>query len=218
MEATHQLLGDGAFGGDRSRATIEVAAGTNLVVRGVAATSLRGSCASTAAVRARVGPHAGLIYSPGPILPHNGSCHASGLRVSAAPEARLLIVATLVPGRSAMGEVGAFEALRLKTHVCVEGEMAFAEDSTALGEHFDRARDFVGFGAFVTLLAFGNWPPAGSEWWEQFPVTPGLAGRSALRNGGLALRALFPTLGAAREFVSDVEERARRAPREGVAF
>ncbi|MGK2964609.1 MAG: urease accessory protein UreD, partial [Tepidiformaceae bacterium] len=66
-EVAHQLLGEGAFGGDRTRTSIRVEEGGRAIVRAVAATPLRGNGVSTSAVRLRCESGGALVYLPGPL-------------------------------------------------------------------------------------------------------------------------------------------------------
>lgn len=208
-EVSHQVLGDGAFGGDRSRAAIRVHPGASLVVRGVAATPLRGDGESAAVVRIRAEAGGAVIYAPGAIVPHAGSSHTSSLRVSADVGARVFAATTLVPGRSAMGETGAFVRLRMKSRVELAGELALSEDTEVVADDLARMGSLGNSGAFVSAICLGEWTPGDNSWWAAAAGDRGLVACSPLRTAGVSVRGLFRTLGDAHEFLAAVESRLR---------
>ncbi|MEO8540363.1 MAG: urease accessory protein UreD [bacterium] len=209
---THQLMGDGVLGGSVSRTSIHVAPEAAVVVRGVTATALRSGTASLAATRITVAPGGGLIYLPGALVPHHSSGHAGTLRIDTGGTANVLAASTLVPGRTAMGESGSFSSLRLRTSWFHEGFLQFLEDAEPLSGELSGKASFGESEGFVSMLAAGTWAPAMSDWWRQFDPVEGLVGVSQLREMGVAVRALFSTLGAADRFLREVECAARTLP------
>lgn len=208
-EVSHQVLGDGAFGGDLSRATIRVGAGASLVVRGVAATPLRGAGESAAVVRLSVEPQGALIYVPGAVVPHAGSAHAASLSISVAPGARLFAATTLVRGRSGMGETGAFTRLRLKTRAESGGELALFEDAELAPEDLAHLGSFGEAGAFVSGVCLGDWTLPAGDWWADPAKNRGLVAVNPLRVAGFSVRGLFRTLGDAQDFLTGAEAKFR---------
>jgi len=208
-DVTHQLLGDGVFGGDSVRTRIAVRENARLLVRGVAANSLRAGRASTAATSIVAGPGAAVIAMPGPLLPHARSQHAAGLTVHAASDAFVVASTIVTPGRTAMGERGAFTSLVLRTRVTVDGNLALFDDANVAGSEVQGAGSFVHSSASVSLVCLGRWPVADRSWWTGSETAGATLAVSTLRIGGLAVRGLFASLGAATTFLAQVERTAR---------
>ncbi|MBI2765066.1 MAG: urease accessory protein UreD [Chloroflexi bacterium] len=210
--ATHQLLGDGVFGGDLHRTAITAGAATRLVVRSMAAMPLRGPGPGATVTHLRAGPGATLIYLPGALIPQRDSDHAAGLRIDAAAGARVLAATIVVPGRSGMGERGAFRRLRLRTVVHAGGRLAFAEDAVyePSSADIDSPGMFAGAAASLTVLAAGAWPAGGEALWERLVSCAGIVGGGgSLRAGGSCFRGLCDSLGAALAGVAALETAAR---------
>lgn len=207
FDAVHQLVGDGLFDGDVALTRVSVLPGARAVVRGISATPLRpGRSVAAATVNVRDGA---LLWLPGAIVPHAGSCHGASVDVRASQGSEVLVASALVGGRTAWGETGAFHAVRLRTCVRYGGTMAFAEDVLVKPGDLVAPTGFGAFEAYVSLLALG--PSLGRAFADVSCLVNGVAGTSELRAGGVAVRALFPHLGAAREFVEGVELRAKEA-------
>jgi urease accessory protein len=211
-EATHQLLGDGVFGGDVHRTAITAGGRTRLVARSVAAVPLRGPGAGATVTHLRAGPGATLVYLPGALIPQRDSDHTAALRIHVADGARVVAASIVVPGRSGMGERGAFKRLRLRTVARAGGRLAFAEDavyepSTA---DIDGPGMFAGAAAALTVLAVGVWPAGGEVLWERLAGCPGIVGGAgSLRLGGSCFRGLCNSLGAALAGVAALEAALR---------
>ncbi|MCC7363992.1 MAG: urease accessory protein UreD [Dehalococcoidia bacterium] len=189
-EVTHQLVGDGIFGGDAVVTSVRAGPGAALLVDAVAATPLRGGAPSLSATRLRADPGATLIHVPGMLIPHAGADHAASLAIDVAPGARVLSLTAVAAGRMGMQESGAFARLELRTRATVAGQLAFAERAVLTGAEFAAAS--AGAPIVVTALALGDWPAAEPSWWPT--GLPGVTGgASQLRSGGAAYRALCDT-------------------------
>jgi len=212
VEAVHQALGDGVFAEDEHRTSIE-ARGASLLVRGLTATPLRrGRGATVTRLRARDG--ATLVHLPGTLIPQDGASHLNAVRIDLDATSRVLAASIVVPGRTGMGERGRFERLRMRTVARFDGALAFAEDATFEPGHvaIDGPAVFDGAAACISLLALGAWPLAEPEWWRAFLPPETRGGASLLRMGGVCVRLLTPTLGAALDLL-DALEVAVRVPR-----
>jgi urease accessory protein UreH len=216
--ATHQVIGDGVFGGDTLLCRIDAGPGAVVTVRSVAATPLRAGAPSAMVTRIRAVRGATVVYLPGALIPQAGSDHTSSLRVTADADAKVLAASVVVPGRSAMGERGAFRRLRLRTEVRAGGRLVLREDAAFDPQlaPVDSLAMFAGQGAAVTCLAVGAWAAARPEWWEWTSAIPGVVGGAGrLRgDGGATFRALCGSLGEAQWLVREIEERA--APARGI--
>ncbi len=214
LEVTHQLLGDGVFGGDCHRTSIVANPGSRLLVRAVAATPLRGEPPGATVTHLRVEPGASLVHLPGALIPHLGSNHSNVLRIDAAAGARVIAASVVVPGRTGMGERNAFCRLRMRTIVTTGGNLALAEESVIVPRTFaiDGPAGFAGDGASITVVALGDWPGLDAGWWQEVASLPGVAGAAApLRTGGVVLRALAVHLGAAQRLLDAIAAAARLA-------
>lgn len=210
VEAVHQALGDGVFANDQHRTHIE-ARGASLLVRGLTATPLRrGRGATVTRLEAREGGT--LVHLPGPLIPQVDAEHVNALRIDVDATSRVLAASIVVPGRTGMGERGQFTRLRMRAVAHIDGRLAFAEDATfePLAASIDSPAVFDEAGASVSLLALGDWPLAGPDWWRAFlpPEVRGSASR--LRIGGVCVRLLTPTLGVALEIIDALEVASRR--------
>lgn len=208
-EAYHQLIGDGAFAGDRVGTAIRASDGARCVVRSVAATPIRKG-ASTSVTRIRANG-ATVVYLPGALVPHAGANHTAALRIDARDGGRVLAFSLLTPGRSARDERLQFGRLRLRTTALVDGREVFAEDASAEGgPGFDGPGGFAGAGVFVSALVVGKWAPACASWWhETEPPTSLIGGTSQLAPGLLVYRGLCATLGDALEFANGTVQRIK---------
>ena len=210
-EAVHQAVGDGVFADDQHRTHIE-ARGARLLVRGLTATPLRrGEGATVTRLVAREG--ATLVHLPGTLIPQAGASHLNALRIEADGTSRVLAASIVVPGRSGMGERGAFTQLRMRTVARIGGRVAFAEDATfaPAAASIDSPAVFDGGAASVSIVALGDWALADPEWWRGFLSSEVLGSASRLRLGGVCVRLLTPTLGAALDVI-DALEIAVRVP------
>lgn len=213
LDVTHQLLGDGIFGGDHHRMRVSLEAGTKAVLRSVTATSLRGGPESSFAARVTVRAGASFFYLPGALIPHAGSTHVSSLNIVADGSARVLAAAVVTPGRTGMGERAQFDALRMRTRVTHGGELLLAEDATFEPESapFDSEAVFAGAGAVVSVIAAGPWCASAVEWWANLFSDVGVAGYAGpLRLGqGVRAAAICGSLGAALAVMEEIERRVR---------
>lgn len=208
LEAYHQLIGDGAFGGDRAKTRIAVTDGAGCVVRGISATPLRRGESVTAV---RISAHGGgmALYLPGALVPHEGADHTSLLTIATGQNGCVLAASLLTPGRSGSGERLEFERLRFRTRVVIDGRERFAEAAeTGNVGGLDGPGGFAGAGVFVNILAAGPWDVTTTDWWNALPLPQSMAGGpSELSPGVLGFRALCGTLGDATAFVNAVAER-----------
>lgn len=214
LGVTHQLLGDGVFGGECHRTSIVARAGSRLAVRAVAATPLRGDQPGTTITHLRAEEDSSLLYLPGALIPHAGSNHRNVLRIDAAAGSRVLAASVVVPGRAGMGERNAFCSLRMRTIATYGGQLALAEDAVVHPGAFaiDGPAGFAGDGASISVIAVGDWPSLESGWWRESTGVPGVAGGAApLRTGGVVFRALAVHLGAAQQCLQRLESHARMA-------
>ena len=210
-EAVHQTIGDGVFAGDVHRTSIVVGEGARLVVRGITAVPLRGPRPSGTATAIRARRGSTVCYLPGALIPQTVADHSAVLRIEADEDACVLAASIVVPGRSGMGERGAFQRLRLRTTVRVGDRLAFLEDATTepSSGSIDGPASYHGFSASLTVIAVGAWEPATVAWWDAVAGERGVGGASPLRAGGVCYRALFPTLGDAVSSLAFVERRLR---------
>lgn len=208
-EVVHQLLGDGIFERDRVRTTIHAGTRVRLAVRGLTAVPLRPGNPSVAATRVDVAAEATMLWLPGALVPHAGAVHTAGVAIHAAPGARVFAATVLTPGRSAMGEWGAFTRLGLHTRVYVAGEPVLSEQTVIDPAELPGPGSVGGHGVVASLVCVGPWPPAERGWWAELPVPGAVVAAGRLRREGLAVRGLFPTLGAASAFLEGAERRAR---------
>lgn len=212
LEATHQLLGDGVFGGETHRARIEARAGSRVAIRAVAATPLRGANPSATVTHLRAESGARLLHLPGALIPHRGADHRNVLRIDSAADACLLAVSLVVPGRVGMAERNAFCRLQLRTVVRVGGVLALAEDVVVEPWRFaiDGPAGFAGDGVSISVVALGPWAVAEPAWWDVWRDMPGVAGGAGrLRAGGVVFRGLCSNLGVATALVGEMAQRAR---------
>lgn len=212
VDVTHQLLGDGVFGGDSHRTTIVTKPGARLAVRAVAATPLRGDAPGTTVTHLRAAEWASLLYFPGALIPHAASNHRNVLRIDAAAGSRVLAASIVVPGRTGMGERNAFCSLRTRTIATYGGRLALAEESLVQPASFaiDGPAGFAGDGASIGVIALGEWPSIESGWWQASTGVPGIVGGAApLRSGGIVFRALAIHLGAAQRCLQQLETSAK---------
>jgi len=207
-EVVHQLLGDGVFGGDSHRTAIVAGESSRLVVRGIAPTALRGGLASSMVTRIEVRTRASLLYFPGALVPHTGSNHATSLRIDVEVGGSALVATVMTPGRTGMGERGAFEYLRLRTAISVGREFCLSEDASLKGAVLAGAGGFGSASAYLSIVAVGASVASRPEWWSQLE-SPAPIAVSSLRCGGIACRALFGTLGEAQQFLEQVEGAVR---------
>ena len=220
LEATHQFLGDGVFGGDAHRTTVEVDGGASVLVRAVSALPLRRGARGGVVTRLQVAPGASLLYVPGALIPQAGADQVHALRIDAAATSRVLAASVLVPGRGGMGEDNRYRRLRLRNVVRVDGALAFAEDATvepsmASAVASGGPADFAGHAAAISVIALGPWTAYPDRWLTDLCMREGiLGGASALRTGGACLRALAPTLGDAQRLLAAIEAAARALPRD----
>jgi urease accessory protein len=125
-----QQFGDGLVQGDRYRIDIDCAPGSATHVTTQAATNVfraRQSFASQL-VNLRVGAGAVLEYLPDPIVPFRGSRLFQRTRVTADPDATVILGETLLPGRVAHGEAHAYDLYWSETEVRHADEtLAFAD-------------------------------------------------------------------------------------------
>lgn len=212
LDVTHQLLGDGVFGGDSHRTSIVAKPEARLGIRAVAATPLRGEAPGTTVTHLRAAEGASLLYLPGALIPHLGSNHRNVLRIDAAAGSRVLAASIVVPGRTGMGERNAFCSLRMRTVVTYGGRLALAEEALVRPDSFaiDGPAGFAGDGASIAVIALGDWPSLDSGWWHASTDVPGIAGGAApLRSDGVVFRALAVHLGAAQRCLQQLEACAR---------
>ncbi|MBM4414982.1 MAG: urease accessory protein UreD [Chloroflexi bacterium] len=217
-EAVHQTIGDGVFAGDLHRTAIVAEEGAALLVRGVAAVPVRGRALEAAcgtATTISVARDATACFFPGSVIPQVGSDHTAALRMDVNEEGRCLAASIIVPGRTGMGERGAFTRLRVRTTARVGGRLAFLEDAVMepSAAPVDDPAGYYGFDASMTMIALGNWAPASIDWWDGVTGEHGIGGASALRSDGACFRALFPTLGDALQAMAFVEQRVRMCSR-----
>lgn len=212
-EATHQLLGDGVFGGDAHRLSLRAGPGSRLVVRSIAATPLRAGDPSTMAVRLRAAERALVVYLPGALIPHAGADHTTALQLDVATGGAVIAAAILTPGRTGAGERAAFRRLRQRLTITVGGTLVFADESTISGDGrdtFDSVAVFGGSGALVTVVACGDHPASAPGWWSPVAALPALVGGATpLPAVGALFRALTPTLGDAQHLLTRLEDRIR---------
>ncbi|MGE3075052.1 MAG: urease accessory protein UreD [Dehalococcoidia bacterium] len=206
---THQLLGDGSFGGDSSRAVIRVESGAKLIAQGVTATALRGCGTSTVSTHLLAAPGAALLHLPGPVVPHQGSNHRSALRIGAADGAFVLAASTLVAGRMGLGERGAYERLRLNTTVRAGGSLAFREQLDIDPDDLAARPTLCPSEALVTLIIVAAESVFDVSALHELAGPGALIGFSRLRSSGSIARAIFPELGAAQEFLRRLETYVR---------
>jgi urease accessory protein len=125
-----QQFGDGLVQGDRYRIDIDCAPGSATHVTTQAATNVfraRQSFASQL-VNLRVGAGAVLEYLPDPVVPFRGSRLFQRTRVTADPDATVILGETLLPGRVAHGEAHAYDLYWSETEVRRPDEtLAFAD-------------------------------------------------------------------------------------------
>lgn len=210
IDATHQVIGDGYFGGERYETSIHAEGGSTLVVRGLAATPLRMEAPSVSLVRIRARDEATMLYLPGAIIPQSGSDHTAALHVSAAEGTRVLVASVITPGRTGMGEYGLFRRLRMRTIIDAGGIPALAEDSTISPHTLDlQGRAMLGTAeAALTIVAVGAWPAAHPEWWAPLEFEGIVGGAQPLARAGIAYRGLCETLGDAQRALAAIERAA----------
>jgi len=116
----HNVSG-GVLAGDHLTMNIDVSAGASAQVTTTGATRLyrhrEGSRDSEQHVGITLGEDALLEYLPDALIPFAGSRHSQHVSVQLADRATFLWWEVLAPGRQAMGEVFAFDRLRIKTDV-----------------------------------------------------------------------------------------------------
>ena len=208
-EVTHQLVGDGVFGGDNSRTTIRVSAGASLLVRGVAVTPLRRQGPSSAATRLKVASGGSLIHVPGALVPHARSASVSSVRIEADAGARVLAAQILVPGRSGMGEIGQFTRLRLRTTAFYARQLALFEDLEVEPEGLSGRAVFGVAEAHVSIVLLGCDDDIAATFSEGSSTRDSLVASNPLRHNGFAIRGLFANLSDAQELVTAMADKAR---------
>jgi urease accessory protein len=114
----HNVSG-GILAGDCLSLNVDVAAGARAQVTTTGATRLyrHGSSATPSEQRTviTVGEGGLLEYLPDMLIPFSGSHHTQRTSVTLADRASLFLWEVLAPGRQAMGELFAFDSLRLET-------------------------------------------------------------------------------------------------------
>lgn len=213
-DLVHEVGGGGVFGGDVNRTTIRAGAGTRLVVRGISATPARGNRRAITATRLVAEAGSTILYLPSALIPQTGADHTASVRIDVGRGARVLAASVVVPGRSAMGERGAFARLRMRTVAMLDGELAFAEDATLTpaSAPIDAPSAFAGDDAALSVVAIGDWAPSTLTWWSEIDVPQCVRGSAArLRGGGVGYRALSRSLGDAIAMLDVIEGAIRRA-------
>jgi urease accessory protein UreH len=149
-----------------------------------------------------------LIYFPGPLLPQRGSRSSHSLAIDVDATSTVLAASIVLPGRSAMGEHGAFDELRLRTSLRLSGRLVFGEDALVqpCRAPLDGPAVFAGAAASLSIIAAGHWPPATSFWWEQLEAKQGVVmAAGEIVPGAAIVRALAATLGDAQRFLAAIE-------------
>ena len=211
-------LGPGLCGGDAVELDVTVEDGAEVVLTTTAATRVLSMDPGSGAeqhVRLRAGPGASLEYYPALSIPFPGSTLSQTLHIDADATARIGVVERWAFGRIARDEYLAFDSLRSRTTLAVDGTLVYAD---AL--HLDPARDdvanagvldgrrYLAAGVFsgVASLSPGGQPDAPPDLDVALALSrPGLAYLRALANDG-------PALDAAVEHSLDLVARAWGRP------
>ncbi len=100
----------GILAGDHNHIQVELGAGAEATISGAAATQVYAmpAGAATQEIRLRLGVGSRLRWLPEPLILFADACFRQELRVDLAPEARLVLLDVVVPGRLARGEVFQF--------------------------------------------------------------------------------------------------------------
>ncbi|MEO1000068.1 MAG: urease accessory protein UreD [Pseudomonadota bacterium] len=184
----------GITGGDRLRYTAGAEAGAALSVATQAAERLYRAPAEGPPgrmhVRLTVGPGATLLWAPQETIAFDGARFHRRLEAEAAPDARLLILESLVLGRTAMGERVARAEIRDDWRVRRGGALVFADALRLSGETEAATGGPATFGgriAAASLLYMA--PDAEARLADARAVLPETGGASHW-NGCLAIRIL----------------------------
>jgi urease accessory protein len=126
----HNVSG-GVLGGDRLELAVEVGAGSWAQVTTTGATRVYralDSAATPVETRdARVGPGALLEFLPDPLIPFAGARYRQETRIELEAGAGLFWWETVAPGRTARGEIFAFDSLELAVEIRAGGKPAALE-------------------------------------------------------------------------------------------
>lgn len=125
-----QQFGDGFVDGDRCRVDVKCGPNAAVHVTTQAATNLyrseRNFAAQLVDLRARRG--AVIEYLPDPVVPFRGSRFFQRTRLTADPEATVILAEVLLPGRVARGELHAYDLYRAVTEAYrPDGTLLFAD-------------------------------------------------------------------------------------------
>jgi len=154
--ATH---GGGLLEGDELDLEVEVAEGAAAVLSTQAETKVYRSPGGRSArqrLAARVGEGGVLALVPEPVSPFAGARYEQQQRFELALGASLLLVDTLVAGRTARGERWAFERYRSQNEVRVDGRLALGDALLLVPRGpGELARRLDPFQAFALVVAVG---------------------------------------------------------------
>jgi urease accessory protein len=200
-------LGPGLCGGDAMELDVILEDGAEVLLTTTAATRVMSMDAGTRAtqhVRLRAGPGASLEYYPALAIPFPGSTLSQTLDIDADATARVGVVESWTFGRGARDEYLAFDSLRSRTTLTIDGALVYADalqldpaqDDVANAGILD-SRRYLAAGVFsgVEAMTPGEFrleaegsAPAGVD--VALALSrPGLAYLRALANDGPALDA-----------------------------
>lgn len=120
----------GFFDGDKLDSNIVVAAGAKLVLSTPSASRVyrtRSGKAASNDQKFRVEENASLEWIPEPFIPHAGARYSQRTQIHLHPTASLLFFDWIAPGRVAMGEVFAYQALRWELDLLLGGGLIARE-------------------------------------------------------------------------------------------
>jgi urease accessory protein len=188
------VLGPGYLRGDDHDHTIDVRAGATAYIGSIGIT--RGFAGvSRTCVRATVEPEALLVHAACPLTGATGADVSQTMTIDLAEGASLVLIDGITRGRPETGETWAFERLRTRLVVRVEGE-TLLEDAldlepgrTSVGRHFGE------YGAYAVGVAFGPRARSFLEAWRAAPPRgrgPTLATVSAARDDLCVVRLATP--------------------------
>ena len=150
-------ISGGVFGGDALKLTAHLLAGAEVQVTTTGATRLyrprQDACDASLISSFRLERGAMLQYLPDPLIPFRGSRTIQKNFYSLEDGATLFCWETVAPGRTAAGEVFAYERLRLATEVRVQGRPIY-NDRLLLEPSRRSMHSSARFGAAKYLVTF----------------------------------------------------------------
>lgn len=125
--------GGAYFGGDDYHLTLDVDEGASLLLTGQSATKIYKTPGNYALqdFEITLGPGAVLEYVPDQLIAYEGATFAQHMSVNMDATSSLFIAEIVTPGWSPRGELFAYDEVRLRTSVAVDGELKVIDNLLA---------------------------------------------------------------------------------------